>query len=214
MSRPILAVLGLAAGLALVAMPVQAQQRSSNIVVKRGELEATPYVGYMFTGHFANGPLNTSLGSANGAIYGGQIGLPLAPNASLVGGIGYSSADLQAKAPIIGGISIGTSVAWIYEGDLQLRASPQTQGMLTGFSPFLQVGAGAIHRKLTAIGLSATSTDFAINGGVGLDFPISQGLALRVMAKDYVGKATFDSDLAQTNTLNNVVLSGGVRFSF
>ncbi len=214
MSRPILAVLSLAAGLALAAAPVQAQQRSSNIFVNRGEMELTPYAGYIFTSHFANGPLNTSLGSANGAIYGGQLALPLSPNASLVGGIGYSSGDLQAKAPFIGGVSVGTSVAWIYEGDLQLRASPQTQGTMLGFAPLIQIGAGAIHRNLTAAGLSATSTDFAINGGVGVDFTVTPGIALRLMAKDYIGKATFNNDLAQTSTLNNVALDAGVRFSF
>ncbi len=214
MSRSIFAALSLAAGLALVAAPVQAQQRSSNIFVNRGDLEVTGYAGYLFTGHFANGPLNTSLGSGNGAIYGGQIALPLSPNASLVGGIGYSTGDLRANAPLIGGVSVGTSTAWIYEGDLQLRAAPQTNGTMMGFAPLIQIGAGAIHRNLSAAGLSATSTDFAINGGVGVDFTVTPGIALRLMAKDYIGKASFNSGLATTNTLNNVALDAGVRFSF
>jgi hypothetical protein len=183
------------------------------ISVKRGELELTPYAGYIFTGHFANGPFSTSLGSGNGAVYGVQLALPLAPSASLVGGLAYSSSDLQVQA-LGQGVNVGTSVAWLYEGDLQLRAPAQKSGITAGAEPFLQIGAGAIHRQLTAGGLSATSTDFAMNGGVGFDYVISQGLALRLLAKDYIGKATFNNDLAQTNTLNNLVLSAGVRLSF
>jgi len=213
MSRPIVAALSLAAGLTLAAAPAQAQQRSSNIFVNRGQMELTPYAGYIFTSHFASGPLTSSLGTANGAVYGAQIALPLSPNASLVGGVGYSSADLRAQAFGFGA-NVGTSVAWIYEGDLQLRAAPQAQGTMMGFAPLLQVGAGAIHRNVTVAGFSATATDFAINGGVGVDFTVTPGLALRVMAKDYIGKATFDSGIAQTGTLNNVALDAGVRFSF
>lgn len=213
MFRPTFALAALA-GAVLLAGPLQAQSGQSSIMVKRGELELTPYAGYIMTGHFANGPLGTSLGSANGAVYGGQVALPLSPGASLVGGLAYSSADLQAQLPILGGHKVGTSVAWLFDGNLQLRAGAQKTGYAAGAQPFLQVGAGAIHRQLSAAGLQATSTDFAINGGVGFDYEISNGLALRLMAKDYIGKATFNSDLAQTSTLNNVTLSAGVRFSF
>lgn len=212
MVRHVFSLAVVAAALAAAA-PLQAQ-RGSDIRVTRGQLEVAPYAGYIFTNHFANGPFGTSLGSGNGAIYGVQAGLPLAPAASLVGGLAYSSADLKANGPFIGGVKVGTSVAWIYEGALQLRATKPTTGNVAGVLPFLQVGAGAIHRRLTAAGLAATSTDFAMNGGVGVDYMIGQNLALRLMAKDYVGKATFDSDLAQTNTLNNVALSAGLRLSF
>ncbi len=216
MSRTLFAALGLTAGLALVAAPAQAQYRpSSSISVNRGQLELVPYAGYMFTSHFASGPVGTSLGSANGAIYGAQIGLPLSPNASLVGGVAYSTADLQAQG-FGQGFTVGTSKAYIYEGDLQLRASKQTQGLAMGFSPLLQVGAGAIHRNLSTGGFSgvATSTDFAINGGVGADFEVTPQIGLRVMAKDYIGKATWDGGIAQSNTLNNITLDAGVKFSF
>ncbi len=212
MRGSLVGIMGVVAGLALAA-PAQAQ-RGSPIVVKRGEFAVVPYAGYMITTSFAKGPLSTSLGSANGAVYGGQLALPLTPNASLVGGVGYSNGNLRVGLPVIGGINVGTAKAYIYEGDLELRGSQGKQGLSWGFTPFLQVGAGAIHRNLSAIGLQATSTDFAINGGVGADFAVSPGFALRLMAKDYVGKATFDSGLAQTGTLNNVSLSGGVRITF
>ncbi len=212
MSRTLYSALGLAVGLALVAAPAQAQYRSSSISVNRGQMELSGYAGYMFTSHFAGGS-SYNLGSGNGAVYGAQLGLPLSPNASLVGGVGYSSADLRATAFGFG-TTVGTSTAWIYEGDLQLHGSKQATGSLQGFSPFLQVGAGAIHRNLSSFGLSASSTDFAVNGGVGVDFEVSQGLALRLMAKDYIGKASFDSGLATTSTLNNVALDAGVKLSF
>ena len=214
MRAQLLAVAGLAAAVLAVATPAQAQTGSNTIVLKRGEFAVTPYAGYMLTTNFANGPLGTSLSSANGALYGVQGALPLSPGASLVGGIAYQTGDLKVGVPIIGGLKAGTSVAWIYEGDLELRGSQLKQGMASGFAPFVQVGAGAIHRKLTALGVDATSTDFAINGGVGADFTVMRGLTLRILAKDYVGKATFDSDLAQTKTLNNIALNAGVRFTF
>ncbi len=214
MSRTLFAALGLSAGLALAAAPAQAQYRPNSISVNRGQMELTGYAGYLFTSNFANGPFGTGIGSANGAVYGGQIGLPLSPNASLVGGVAYSTADLQLKQSYLGGATVGTSTSWIYEGDLQLRATKQTQGLLMGFSPLLQVGAGAIHRKIDGYGLYDTATDFAINGGVGVDFEVSQGIGLRVMAKDYIGKASFNSNLAGSNTLNNFTLDEGVKLSF
>jgi len=212
MSRTLFSALGLTAGLALVAAPAQAQYAPSTILVNRGQMEVSGYAGYMFTSHFAGGS-SVNLGSGNGAVYGAQLALPLSPNASLVGGLGYSSADLKATAFGFG-TTVGTSTAWIYEGDLQLNANKQKTGTLQGFSPFMQVGLGAIHRSLTSFGLGASSTDFAINGGVGVDFEVSQGIGLRLMAKDYIGKASFDSGLATTNTLNNIALDAGVKLSF
>jgi len=47
-----------------------------------------------------------------------------------------------------------------------------------------------------------------------VDFEVSQGIGLRVMAKDYIGKASFESGLATTNTLNNIALDAGVKLSF
>lgn len=214
MRAQLLAVAGLAAAVLAVGTPAQAQSGSNTIVVKRGEFAVTPYAGYMLTTKFANGPLGTSLSSANGALYGVQGALPLSPGASLVGGVAYQSGDLKVGVPILGGFNAGKSTAWIYEGDLELRGAQQKQGMASGFAPFVQVGAGAIHRNLTALGVNATSTDFAVNGGVGADFTVTPGLTLRLLAKDYVGKATFDSSLAQTKTLNNIALNAGVRFTF
>ncbi len=214
MRAQLLAVAGLAAAVLAVATPAQAQTGSNTIVVKRGELALSPYAGYLITSKFANGPLGTSLGQANGAIYGVQGSLPLSPNASLVGGIAYSSADLRVGVPILSGINVGTSKSWIYEGDLELHAAPQKAGLASGFAPFLQIGAGAIHRNVT-MGVEATSTDFAVNGGVGADYAITPALGFRLMVKDYIGKAKFDNtDLLTTNTMNNVALDAGVRFTF
>jgi len=214
MRAQLLAVAGLAAAVLAVATPAQAQRGSNTIIVKRGEFSISPYAGYVFTSKFANGPFGTSIGSANGALYGVQAGLPLSPNASLVGGFAYSSADLRVGVPILGGVNIGTSKAYLYEGDLELRASQLKNGLASGFTPFLQVGAGAIHRNVS-MGVEATSTDFAVNGGVGADFAITPTFMLRLMAKDYIGKASFDnSDLLTTNTLNNIALNAGVRLTF
>lgn len=66
-------------------------------------------------------------------------------------------------------------------------------------------------------GGSSSTTDFQVSGGIGADFPISSNIGLRVMAKDYYGRADFGSIgslEARTDDLHAVAFTGGLRIEF
>lgn len=214
------AAAGLCAGALLAPLSLQAQSPSGTIMVNRGSFEVTPFAGVMLTQKFAHA-YGTDLGPANTGIYGVQAGLPLAPGASLLGAVAYSGGNLEAGIPLVGGISVGNSKTYIYEGAVQLRAdSWEAQGRR--LIPLAQLGAGAIHRDISVSGLHARTTDFMVSGGLGVDVPVTQSVAVRVLAKDYVAKASFGSYYlgslgtldANTKELNNVALTAGIRFTF
>lgn len=196
-------------GLAAVA-PVSAQ-KSSPISVSRGEFSVAPYGGYLITQKFFDGPLNSSLGVSSAPVYGVQASLPLAPSSSLVGTLGYASGDLEVGVPILGGLDVGTTDTWIFDAAVELR------GSFGRFMPLAQLGAGAIHRRLSVYGVDAKTTDFTVSGGLGADFPVTSNVALRVLARDYFGKADFGTLgplEAKTKDIHAIALSAGVRLAF
>ena len=70
---------------------------------------------------------------------------------------------------------------------------------------------------MTVLGVSSSTTDFEVSGGIGADFPVTSSIALRLMAKDYYGKANFGSigELeASTDDLHAVAFTGGLRIAF
>jgi hypothetical protein len=139
--------------------------------------------------------------------------MPLAPNASIVGTLGYGSGDLEAGIPIIGGISIGQTSTLLMDVSVELRVPSATMR----FIPVFQLGGGAIRREVTIVGVTADATDFQVSGAVGADFPMSSNIALRLMAKDHYGKADFGTVgplEAKTNDLHTLALVGGVRIAF
>lgn len=196
-----------------VALSVTSVDAQSSITVNRGSFAVVPFAGYLISQNFVEGPLNSTLGNVNSAVYGVQASLPLAPSASLVGTIGYSSGDLKVGLPIIGGIGVGDSNTLLMDAAVELRGD----GWATSFVPFAQLGGGAIRRDFNVAGFKANTTDFQVSLGVGADFPISSNMAIRVMAKDYYGKADFGSIggyRASTDDLHSVALTGGLSISF
>ena len=188
-----------------------AAQRSSAITMSRGEFAIVPYGGYLLTENFIDGPLETSIGAVGAPLFGVQASLPLAPGASLVGSVGYADGDLEIGLPVLGGISIGQTNALVLDAAVELRARG------TRFSPLLQLGGGAIRREVTVAGISASSTDFQVSGGIGADLPITNNIALRLMAKDHYGKSDFGGlgELrARTKELHNLALMAGLHLSF
>src|SRR5215212_1298586 len=99
----------------LLAAPAAAQAPSGPALNGKA-FQIAPYAGYMVFGNWIEGPLGTSLSSAGGALYGGQVGLRLAPNVSLVGNLAYSSGDLRVGIPLIGGLSVGHTKALLSDG--------------------------------------------------------------------------------------------------
>jgi hypothetical protein len=212
--RSINSISRLFAVVAIVAAPlasIVAQAPNSGTV-----LHVSPYVGYMVFGSFLNGPLGTTLTNKAGMLYGTQVGLSLAPNISLVGNFGYTTGNLEVGVPIIGGVSVGTSSTMIYDADLEYNLGTSKAGA-TAFSPFVQAGVGAMKYDVSASVLTTHATNLAGNFGVGADFAVGRGVAIRVLAKDYIGKFDFKDATGfgiDANTAHNIGLTAGLRFDF
>lgn len=214
MIRNIVRIAGALAGLAMAAVPAAAQR------VGGGEralsLDVQPYAGYMIQGKYASGPLGTDLRPAGTSVWGAQLGIPLAHGVSLVGNVAYAQGDLRAGIPILGGgINFGTNTTWMYDGGLQFGGADRVARVF-GVSPVVQVGAGAIQRSVSIGGVTAHATDFAGNAGIGADVVVIPGVALRLMAKDYIGKASFGSSPleVETKTMSNLALTAGIKIMF
>lgn len=202
---------GVATGFVLAIAPLAAQAPLSGKA-----LQITPYAGYLITGDLLKGPLGTSLSTSSGAVYGAQLGMKLAPNMSLIGNVGYSSGNIRVGVPFLGGVDIGTSNMLLYDGGLEVQF-PTTSASSVALSPFVQIGAGAIRYQADASVLHTNATNFAANGGIGVDMTIGSNMGLRLMAKDYIGKFDFKEATSldvNGQTAHNWALSAGIRLDF
>lgn len=147
----------------------------------------TPYAGYMIFGDYARGPLGTSIAPSSAPILGAQLGMRITDNIAVIGNVARSSGDLRLGAPILGGIGVGSSTVMMYDAGLQVSAPLGDRSALP-LTPFVQVGAGAMSHDLRAAFITAKSTNFAFNAGVGADIALGENLGLRLIAKDYVGR--------------------------
>lgn len=201
------------AGVVSVLVFAGAAQAQSPISVNRGNFAITPYAGYLVSQSFFDGPLNTSLSIQSSPLFGAQVSMPLAPSASIVGTVGYGSGDLEAGIPIIGGVSVGQTNTLLLDASVELKLEQAGRS----WAPVFQLGGGAVRREVTIMGVNADATDFQVSGGIGVDMPLGSNIALRLLAKDYYGKADFGSVgslEAKTNDLHTVALTGGVRIAF
>ncbi|HEY4138766.1 MAG TPA: hypothetical protein VGN65_09955, partial [Casimicrobiaceae bacterium] len=65
--------------------------------------------------------------------------------------------------------------------------------------------------------LNTTATNFAGNIGVGADIAMGKGMAVRLLAKDYIGKFNFKDAIGVDvggSTAHNFGLTAGLRFDF
>lgn len=198
---------GAIAGGILIAAPLDAQQ------TRRPSVGITPYVGYMSFGNLVSGPLGSELTTGTGAVYGGQLTLPLTRGVAVYGNVAYSNPGLEVGVPVLGGVSVGESSVLMYDGGLQLSA-PLGNNRLV---PFVQAGIGGMRYSFDLSPVHATATNMSYNIGVGADVPLGSSLGIRLMAKDYIGK--FDAqDIAginiDTRTTHNFAASIGVTLGF
>jgi hypothetical protein len=178
--------------------------------------QITPYVGYMVFGDYLKGPIGTSLTNAPGVIYGAQAGIAIAPNLSLIGNLGYTNSDLKVGIPILGGVSVGHSSMLIYDAGLEYSFGTPKAGA-TPIAPFVQGGVGAISYNIDESVIQTNATNFAGNIGVGADFAVSNGMSLRVLAKDYIGQFNFHDATGlgiSGETAHNFAFSAGLRLNF
>ncbi|HUF29908.1 MAG TPA: outer membrane beta-barrel protein, partial [Gemmatimonadaceae bacterium] len=176
-------------------------------------VHVAPYAGYMVFGNLVDGPLGTSLRTADAPLYGAQLGLAITPGLSLIGNVAHSSTAIEAGMPILGGLELADSKVWLYDAGLQLgfaRAGSAT-------APFVQVGAGAMRHSISVGPIQTNATNFALNAGVGVDVQVSPNVAMRLMAKDYYGKFDFEEaalfDIG-TDATHNFALSAGLKIGF
>ena len=179
-------------------------------------LELSPYAGYMLFGDIFDGPLGTTLSSAAGAVYGVQLAVRLTPGLALVGNVAKAGGNLQVGVPFLGGYDVGESSVLLYDAGLQLGTSLGDRTRLP-ISPFLQAGVGGMRHQVRSGPLETDATNLAFNAGLGADVALSDGIALRLMAKDYMGR--FDTEeatglAADASFSHNVALSGGITLTF
>jgi outer membrane protein with beta-barrel domain len=178
----------------------------------------TPYAGYMFFGDYLKGPLGTSVTNAPGLMYGTQINMALSPNISLVGNLGYTSSDIQIGVPFFGGVGTGLrSTIYMYDAGLEYDFQAMKNGSVP-FTPFVTAGVGAMRYNIDGDLLSTQATNLAGNVGLGADFVVGRGVALRLMAKDYIGQFNFQDAIGFSGltgqTANNFALTAGLKFDF
>ncbi|MBC8090033.1 MAG: outer membrane beta-barrel protein [Phycisphaerae bacterium] len=174
-----------------------------------------PYAGYMMHGAWYDGPLGTNVTAASAPVVGAQIGVPLVKGVSLTGNLAYSSGDLEVGLPILGGVSFGKNKMWLYDAAIELGGLTGTQQ--SGIAPFVQGGIGGMTNEISNSVLDTRSTNLAYIAGVGVDMRMTRSLALRLQARDYIGR--FDSREAvgfkvEGNLAHNWALSAGVKLAF
>lgn len=174
----------------------------------------TPYAGYLVTGNWFEGPIGTSLSTTNSPMLGVQGSIPLGRAFSLIGNVAYASGDLRVGLPVIGGVNIGSAKTWLYDAGLELGG---LAGRPAGIAPFVQGGIGGMTNDIKNTLFSTRASNLAYTAGVGVDVGIAKGFALRVQAKDWIGR--FNSTDAvgfkvNGNLTHNWALSAGVRMGF
>lgn len=174
----------------------------------------TPYAGYLITGDWYSGPIGTSLSTSNSPMLGLQGSVPITKGLALVGNLAYASGDLRVGLPVLGGVNIGTAKTWLYDGGLELGG---LAGRRSGIAPFVQGGVGGMTNDIKNSLFNVRSSNFAYTAGVGIDVGVAQGFAVRVQAKDWIGKFNSKDAIGfrvNGNLTHNWALSAGVRLGF
>jgi Outer membrane protein beta-barrel domain len=194
------------------AAPIFAQAPESGTV-----FHVSPYVGYMVFGDYIKGPLGTSVSNAPSALYGTQLGLSLSRNLSLIGNVAYTTSDIKVGVPILGGVGIGNSSTLLYDAGLEYNLGRMSSGTIP-LTPFVQAGVGAMKYDINAASVLEThATNWAGNVGVGADVTLGRGMAVRLLAKDYIGKFNFQDATGlglNGDVSHNLAFTAGLRFDF
>lgn len=200
-----------------VAVGVDAQEIPE---ARTGSFFIGPYVGYMVFGDlFESKNGNTEWSNDDGAFFGAQAGVNLSPSIALIGNIGYTKSAFTLEYDNGGStqkISDDLGV-FFYDASLQFRVPMMATG--SRISPLAQIGAGAVKYTFDTDDIQSDGqTDIAFNVGLGADIALARGVALRLMAKDYitsfkwdrVENVTFNDDI-DGNVAHNFALTAGLK---
>ncbi len=184
-----------------------------------GVFHATPYVGYMVFGDYFKGPLGISLTNKSAPVYGAQLGVDVSRNVSVIGNVAYSRPEWAVSAPIVGSFGVGQAGLLMADGGLEFRIPTGATRGASAITPVLQAGAGVIRHSIRNLPLDidASSTDFAANVGAGVDLALAPRAALRLMAKDYIGKLSVKPLEAlglDSKVAHSVAFSAGLKLNF
>lgn len=185
---------------------------------RSGSFFVTPYAGYMFFGDLWDfaGPTEQSL--EDSPMFGAQAGVNLTPSIALLGNIGYakSAFTVENDATNTSERISGDLAVFFYDAALQFRIPMNS----TRISPLAQLGVGGMRYTIDTDDINGEprSSDLAFNVGLGADIGLARGVALRLMAKDYITSTKWDDieefdfdDDAADNTAHNIGLSIGLR---
>ena len=151
------------------------------------------------------------MSNAPGADLRTQVGLSLAPNLSLIGNIGYTQSDIKVGIPILGGLSVGHSSMLLYDGGLEYNLGAMKERCVP-ITPFVQAGVGAIRYDHRRIDSQHAGDESYRQRGSGRRLTVGRGMALRLLAKDYIGKFNFKDATGfdiSGSTAHNFALSAG-----
>ena len=204
-----------AALVGLMAVNANAQEMQET---RAGSFSVSPYVGYMFFGDLwdFNGPTEQSLDDS--PIFGAQAGVNLTPSIALLANFGYTKSAFTVENDATGGSEriSGDLGVFLYDASLQFRIPLNSARV----APLAQVGVGGIRYSLDTDDVTGgpRSSNVAFNLGLGADIGLSRGVALRLMAKDYITstgwddiqEVSFDDDAAD-NVAHNIGLTIGLR---
>jgi hypothetical protein len=174
----------------------------------------TPFAGYLITGDWYDGPVGTSIAATNAPMLGAQGAIPLTRGISLVGSLAYASGDLRVGLPLLGGVNVGSAKTWMYDAALELGGQSTRS---RGIAPFVTGGIGGMTNDIKASVFETRATNVAFTAGVGVDVGVSEGFALRIQAKDWIGRFNSEDAVgfrAQGNLAHNWALTAGVKLRF
>ena len=207
MKRLIVGALALAAS----AAPIAAQSKPTVFTI-------SPYAGYMVFGDYFENSNNIEFSNENGGLFGAQAMLDLGRIFSLYGNFGYTKTKWTFENYFGPGdnLNLDDVGVWVYDGGLQLRL-PVSNDAMSGISPFVQAGAGAVRYSSESDDIrSSSSTNAAFNFGGGIDWQIGK-FGIRLMAKDYVTSldwSDFDNVELEDRKAHNWGLTAGFKIGF
>jgi opacity protein-like surface antigen len=208
MKRLIVGALALAAS----AAPLAAQSS------KPAVFTIVPYAGYMFFGDYFETSNNIEFSNEDGGLYGAQAQLDLGRVFSIYGNFAYTKSKFTFENYFGNGQSLNLDDVgvWLYDGGVQLRL-PMNSESMSGLSPFVQGGAGAVRYSTESDDIrSSSSRNAAFNFGGGIDWQIGR-FGIRLMAKDYVTSldwADFDDVELDDRLAHNWGITAGLKIGF